>query len=266
METVGYVCAVIIGFSLGLIGGGGSILTVPVMVYIFGVSPVLATAYSLFIVGVSTLFGVFKNIEKGLINYKVAIVFATPSFITVFLTRRYFVPWIPDVIYSNETFAITKPTGIMMLFAVIMLLAAWSMIRSRETPAQEKSAEIKLNVPIILLEGVLVGIVTGIVGAGGGFLIIPVLVLIVGLPMKRAVGTSLLIIAVKSLVGFTGDLGASQDIDWMFLGSFTALAIVGILSGVYLSNYIPEKKLKMSFGWFVAIMAIYILAKELFMF
>lgn len=265
MEIAGYISAVIIGLSLGLIGGGGSILTVPVMVYLFGISPILATAYSLFIVGVSALFGVFKNIQKGLINYHVAIVFAIPSLITVFLTRRYFVSWIPDVIYSNEAFVLTKSAGIMVLFAVIMLLAAWSMIRSGEKPISDKHSEIRLNIPMIVLEGVLVGVLTGIVGAGGGFLIIPVLVLMVGLPMKQAVGTSLLIIAAKSLIGFVGDLGASQNIDWLFLGLFTALATIGILIGVYLSNYIPSKKLKTSFGWFVLIMAIYILTKELLM-
>ena len=265
MEIIGYICALIIGLSLGLIGGGGSILTVPVMVYLFGISPVLATAYSLFIVGVSALFGAYKNIQSGLINYRVAIVFAIPSFITVFLTRLYLVPWIPDVIYSTETFVVTKSLGIMVLFALVMLLAAWSMIRSGKTTTKELTNEINLNIPVIILEGVLVGIVTGLVGAGGGFLIIPVLVLFVGLSMKQAVGTSLLIITVKSLIGFTGDLGASQNIDWMFLLSFSTLAVVGILLGVYLSKYISGKKLKAGFGWFVLIMAIYILTKELLM-
>jgi uncharacterized membrane protein YfcA len=263
MEVAGYISAVIIGLSLGLIGGGGSILTVPVMVYLFGFSPVLATAYSLFIVGVSALFGTFKNIQKGLINYRIAIVFAIPSFITVFLTRRYFVPWMPEVIFSSDSVVISKSIGIMVLFAVIMLLAAWSMIKSGKTSDQNQSNGLRVNIPMIILEGVLVGFVTGIVGAGGGFLIIPVLVLMVGLPMKQAVGTSLLIIAAKSLFGFVGDLGASQEIDWMFLGIFTALAVVGISLGVYLSKYIPGAKLKTGFGWFVLIMAIYILTKEL---
>lgn len=263
MEIAGYISAVIIGLSLGLIGGGGSILTVPVMVYLFGISPVLATAYSLFIVGVSALFGAFKNIQRGLINYRVAIIFAIPSFITVFLTRRYFVPWIPDVIFSSEAFVVSKSIGIMVLFALIMLLAAWSMIRPGKTSIQNQHDEIKINIPMIIMEGVLVGLVTGVVGAGGGFLIIPVLVLIVGLPMKHAVGTSLLIIAAKSLFGFVGDLGASQEIDWMFLGIFTSLAVVGIWIGIYLSKYIPGAKLKTGFGWFVLIMAAYILIKEL---
>lgn len=265
MEIFGYLCAVIIGLSLGLIGGGGSIMTVPVMVYLFGISPVLATAYSLFIVGTTALFGVYKNIQIGLINYRVAIVFAVPSLITVFLTRRYLVPWIPDVIFGYQDFVMTKSLGIMVFFACVMLLAAWSMIKSDKNTLQKKSNGIYLNIPMIILEGVLVGVVTGIVGAGGGFLIIPVLVLFVGLPMKQAIGTSLLIIAVKSLIGFLGDLGASQDIDGMFLVLFTALSIVGILLGVYLSKYISSKKLKISFGWFVLIMAVYILIKELFL-
>lgn len=263
MEIAGYISAVIIGLSLGLIGGGGSILTVPVMVYLFGISPVLATAYSLFIVGVSALFGAFKNIQKGLINYRVAAVFAIPSFITVFLTRMYLVPWIPDVIFSSGDFVVSKSIGIMVLFALIMLLAAWSMIRSGKSSIESESDEININVPIIILEGALVGVVTGTVGAGGGFLIIPVLVLVVGLPMKHAVGTSLLIIAAKSLFGFVGDLGASQEIDWMFLGIFTTLAIIGIWIGIYLTKYIPAAKLKAGFGWFVLIMAVYILTKEL---
>ena len=211
MEIIGYFCAVIIGLSLGLIGGGGSIMTVPVMVYLFGISPVLATAYSLFIVGTTALFGVYKNIQSGLINYRVAIVFAVPSLITVFLTRRYLVPWIPDMILTYQDFVMTKSLGIMVFFAFVMLLAAWSMIKSGKTTLQEKSNGIQLNIPVIVIEGVLVGVVTGIVGAGGGFLIIPVLVLFVGLPMKQAIGTSLLIIAVKSLIGFLGEEEGLQE-------------------------------------------------------
>jgi len=265
MEILGYFSAIIIGLALGLIGGGGSILTVPVMVYLFGISPMLATAYSLFIVGVSSLFGVYKNIQLKLINYKVALVFALPSLITVFLTRRMLVPWIPDTIFSIGGLVVTKSLGIMIFFAIVMLLAAWSMIRSGNTDIDKKDQGISLNIPVIIAEGIVVGVVTGLVGAGGGFLIIPVLVLMVGLSMKEAVGTSLLIIAVKSLIGFMGDLGASQEIDWMFLGVFTSLAVIGIILGVYLTKYISGTKLKTSFGWFVLVMAIYILSKELLM-
>lgn len=260
-EIIGYACAILIGVTLGLIGGGGSILTVPVLVYILGIEPILATAYSLFVVGIAALAGTFKNLIRGNIDLKTGFVFALPSFIAVYYTRRIIVPAIPDEIFTVGSFSLTKATGIMLFFAFIMLLAAISMIRGRKNKAEIKPKA--FNYPIIIVEGLFIGALTGLVGAGGGFLIIPALVLLAGLPMKKAVGTSLMIIAIKSLIGFTGDLSTSLNIDWFFLSSFSALSIIGMGIGLYLSKSIEGDKLKKAFGYFVLIMAIFVLTKEL---
>jgi uncharacterized membrane protein YfcA len=259
---IGFSAAILIGVSLGLIGGGGSILTVPVLVYILGVDPVLATAYSLFVVGSTSLVGAGTYMKKGLVNYKTALVFAIPSFIAVFLTRKFLVPALPDPLFSVGEAIITKNIGIMVFFALIMLAASYSMITAKKCVDCDENEPVVFNFPMIALEGSVVGVITGIVGAGGGFLIIPALVLLAKLPMKMAVGTSLLIIAAKSLIGFLGDL-SSQTIDWQMLLIFTSLSIVGIFIGSALSKKINEKILKTGFGWFVLVMGIYIITKEL---
>ena len=264
LNTLGYFAAILIGVSLGLIGGGGSILTVPVLVYLIGLNPVLSTAYSLFVVGTTSLVGSFTYMRKKLVNYKAALVFAVPSFITVFLTRKFLVPAIPDPVFTIGSFMLSKGAGIMGLFALIMLAAAFSMIRHKEEEnLDSEPTALAFNYPLIALEGALVGLLTGLVGAGGGFLIIPALVLLARIPMKMAVGTSLLIIATKSLIGFLGDIG-QQAIDWNFLAIFTTLSVAGIFLGSYLTRFIPGEKLKRLFGWFVLGMAVFILWKEFF--
>jgi uncharacterized protein len=260
VELLGFVGALIIGLVLGLIGGGGSILTVPVLVYMLSINPVMATAYSLFVVGVSALVGALKNMRNGLVDFKTALVFAAPAFIAVYLTRKFLVPAIPDEMFIVGDFMVTKNIGIMMLFAIIMLLASVSMIRKGK-PKTEDEGPVKFNYPMILIEGFVVGILTGLVGAGGGFLIIPALVLLAKLPMKKAVATSLLIIAIKSLIGFIGDV-ENLEIDWTFLLSFTSFSVVGIFIGTWLNKFIDGKKLKTGFGWFVLVMGVYIILKE----
>lgn len=257
----GYLGALLIGLVLGLIGGGGSILTVPVLVYLLGVNPVLATAYSLFVVGSAALVGAIRNMQKRLVDFRTAIVFAIPAFISVYISRKYLIPAIPEQITQIGDVVLSKNVAIMIFFAVIMLLASISMIRNKRKETDEEQ-EIKYNYPLIIVEGLLVGLVTGIVGAGGGFLIIPALVLLARLPMKKAVATSLLIIAIKSLIGFMGDV-QNLEIDWSFLAVFTSLSIVGIFVGIWLNQFIDGKKLKKGFGWFVLVMGIYIIIKEL---
>lgn len=263
IEIIGFTASIFIGVSLGLIGGGGSILTLPVMVYLLHISPVISTAYSLFVVGTTSLVGSASFMQKKLVNYRAAMVFAIPSFTTVFLTRKFLVPAIPDPLISLSGFEISKNVGIMVFFALIMLAASYSMIKSKKQEDENVDSTLKFNYPMIALEGGLVGVLTGIVGAGGGFLIIPALVLFARLPMKMAVGTSLLIIAAKSLIGFLGDL-SNLSVDWSFLLPFTALSVVGIFVGTYLSKFIPGEKLKKAFGWFVLVMGIYIISKEVF--
>lgn len=263
LEIIGFISSLLIGISLGLIGGGGSILTVPVLVYLLGVEPVLATSYSLLIVGLTALVGAVQNYRKGLVSLKTAVVFAIPSFIAVFLTRYYIMPAIPDNLMDIGDFRLTKPIAVMVFFAVIMLLAAFSMIRSGKKKELDDVAVQEFNYPMIILEGAVVGVLTGLVGAGGGFLIIPALVLLAKLPMKQAVGTSLLIIAVKSLIGFTGDIAVSREIDWVLLSIVSILAVAGIFVGSWMSNYIHGSSLKKGFGWFVLAMAVFIILKEL---
>ncbi len=262
MEIIGFISAVLIGLSLGLIGGGGSILTVPILVYLLGVDAAeTAPAYSLFVVGFASLIGASIKHKQGLVDVKTAAIFGTPAILAVYFTRRFLVPAIPDELISIDTFVLTKRIFIMGLFAVIMILASISMIKGRKEIKQAK--ERIFNYPLILVEGIIVGVLTGVVGAGGGFIIIPALVILSNLSMKKAVGTSLAIIAAKSLIGFLGDL-AVIEIDWKLLLSFTSLAVVGIFIGNKLSSKVNGNYLKKGFGWFVLVMGTYIFIKELF--
>ncbi len=261
LTILGYLGAILIGVVLGLIGGGGSILTVPIFVYLLGIDPVMATAYSLFVVGSTALVGTLRNLPKKQVDLRTGTVFAIPALTAVYVTRKFIVPAIPNELFTLGEFTVTKDFGIMVFFAIIMLLAAFSMIRNKRKE-QKESTEVSYNYPMIVVEGILVGFLTGIVGAGGGFLIIPALVLLAKLPMKKAVATSLMIIAIKSLIGFIGDV-ENLVIEWNFLLIFTGLSIVGIFIGIYLNNFIDGKKLKTAFGWFVLLMAFYIFYKEL---
>jgi hypothetical protein len=260
MEILGFVLAVVMGFTLGLLGGGGSILTVPILVYVLAIDPVLATAYSLFVVGATSVVGAARKSAEKLVDWKTGLVFAVPSLIAVFLTRYLLVPAIPEHLFNIGDFEFTKNIGIMVFFGVVMLLASYSMIKGRK--GGEESERKPFNLPLILLEGALVGVVTGLVGAGGGFLIVPALVLLVGLPIKIAVGTSLIIIAIKSLIGFLGDLGSGQEIDWVFLSLFTAFSAVGMFIGIYATRFVSAGSLKKGFGYFVLVMGIFIILKE----
>jgi uncharacterized membrane protein YfcA len=264
-NLLAFVLALLIGIFLGLIGGGGSILTVPVLVYILGISPVTATGYSLFIVGSTALVGAFSYAIKKQIDFKTALIFSPPSFLSVFLVRKYLLPAIPDEIFTVGDFILNKNIFLMLLFAVLMFFAALSMVGKKDNKTEEnESGEKKYNYRLIFAEGFLVGGVTGLVGAGGGFLIIPALVILAKLPMRLAVGTSLLIIGVKSLAGFAGDVMNAAQTDWHFLIIFSTAASVGIFAGSFLSKFIAPDSLKRFFGYFLMIMAFYIVGKELF--
>lgn len=262
MNLIGVFGALLIGVVLGLIGAGGSILTVPIFVYVLDVKPVLATAYSLFVVGIAALFGTIKNAKGNLVEYKTGFVFAIPAFIGVYIARRFLLDLIPNVIFKLGDFSLTKDMGIMMFFALIMILASYFMIKDQKE--QNINKKFSNNIYILIIEGFIVGVLTGIVGAGGGFIIIPALVLFAGLPMKNAIGTSLMIIAIKSLFGFIGDLqNINIIIDWLLLGGFTFLSIIGIFIGLYFNKFIEGNKLKKGFGWFVLIMGVCIVLKEI---
>lgn len=266
MELLGYAASILMGLSLGMIGGGGSILTVPILVYLFQTDPVLATAYSLFIVGLTALVGGVSYLKAGEVDLKTGLLFATPSFIGVYLTRAYVVPGLPDPVFTLGTTAISKSLLIMLVFAVLMVLASVSMIRSKKGGQAGSQSHQGMNWQKALLigvEGLVVGGITGFVGAGGGFLIIPALVVLVGMPMKIAVGTSLFIIAAKSLIGFVGDLQGQAHIEWPLLLTVSAIAVAGLFLGMALTKKVSENSLKKGFGYFVLIMGAFILFDQI---
>ena len=258
-EILGYVGALLIGIVLGITGGGGSILTVPILVYLLHLDFVIASAYSLFIVGTTSAFGSFQNFKNGSIAVKTALQFAIPSVLGVYLSRKFLVPTIPDPLFYFGSLQLTKGTFLMLIFAVVMLMAAISMLKESKVIVKvEPQSKIWLVIQLFL-----VGILIGLIGAGGGFLIIPALMKLAKLPIRKAIGTSLLIITINSLIGFLGDLQTSV-IDWSFLLLFTSLSVIGIFIGLYIQKYLNEKRLKKIFGFFVLAMAVVIIYKEVF--
>jgi len=258
-QILGYVGALIVGLVLGLIGGGGSILTVPLLVYLLGYNPVIATAYSLFVVGTSAMVGTYQKHKKGLVDFKTGLAFSFPSFLAVYASRRYLLPNIPEILFSTNGFSFTKNMGIMICFALVMVLASYAMIKKEKAIPKASGQQPYYKT---FIQGLAIGTTTGIIGAGGGFLYVPALVLWANMPMKKAVGTSLIIVTINSLIGFIGDV-QTLEIAWDFLLIFTGIFIIGIVLGVFLSKFISSKKLKKSFGYFVLIMAVYIIYKEL---
>jgi uncharacterized protein len=259
MEVMGYFAAVCIGLILGLLGGGGSILSIPILVYLFGVDAILASAYSLFIVGVTSFVGAIPKYKDHLVNLRTGFLFGIPSIISIFCTRKWIIPSLPEVIYQTDTFTLSKRVLILGTFAVLMILASFSMIRGKR---ELRSDSKKIKTFLVIIEGILIGFLTGFVGAGGGFLIIPALVFLTGLPFKTAVGTSLFIIAINSLMGFLGDV-MNYTMDWTFLISITSLAVIGILIGNKLQKRVSAIRLRIGFGWMILAMGSWILLKEI---
>ncbi|NCP62528.1 MAG: sulfite exporter TauE/SafE family protein [Alphaproteobacteria bacterium] len=264
IDIAGYILAAFMGLTLGMIGGGGSILTVPIFVYVLSINPVKSTSYSLLVVGAAALFGALRYHFENLVNYRAAAIFGLPSLVSVYLTRRYLMPALPEEILVINGFLITKAIFIMVLFASLMVTTAYFMIRSNGKPTPPRNPHLTLrNLLIVAVEGSMVGIVTGIVGAGGGFLIVPALVLLVGLSMKEAVATSLLIIALKSLAGVIGDLQAHVTFDWVLLGYFLGFTLGGMFLGTHLAHRVSDGKLKKTFGWFVLILGVMMLCGQI---
>lgn len=259
---LGHAGAVLMGISLGLLGGGGSILAVPILVYLFGQDPVTATGLSLFIVGTTSGAGIFTHHRQGNIEWRTAGLFGGASILSVYLTRRWLVPALPDPLLTLGGAAVGKGEAILALFAVVMLLSAFSMIRHREL--RVPGAHGQRHLPSLLLIGLLVGLLTGLLGAGGGFLIVPALVLLAGMDMKRAIGTSLLLITANAFIGFASDRHVHLADHATLLWSFVAFALLGIFIGSRLSARISSEKLRPAFGWFVLAMGVYILVRELY--
>lgn len=262
MELAGYIAMLFVGGALGLIGGGGAILTVPIMVYLFKAPALMATSYSLFVVGVSSLFGVLQYHQRNLVDYRTAVTFALPSFLGTYLARRLLLPALPDAILQIDSFTLNKDQFILIIFALVMLGASLSMIRGGNC-ASDKGQPTQRNITLLATLGIIVGFVAGLVGAGGGFLIIPALVIFANMPMKTAIGTSLLVISANSLAGFGGDVLAGGAVAWGFLLGATTMALIGIFLGTRAARYVPSSKLKPAFGWFVLAMGIYIAFTQL---
>jgi uncharacterized membrane protein YfcA len=261
MEWLGYLASVCIGLVLGILGGGGSILTIPILVYLFHVNAVTASAYSLFIVGITSLVGVIPKHRDHLVDVRTGLYFGLPSIVTIFTTRKWIVPSIPEVVATlNPDTVVTKRVLILGIFALLMILASLSMLLNRKLDTPEAKVHYS---PLLILEGLLIGFLTGLVGAGGGFLIIPALVLVTGLKFKTAVGTSLLIIGVNSLIGFAGDV-LNYEMDWLFLLSLTLLAVLGIIGGASISRKIQAESLRRAFACFVLLIGTWMLFNELY--
>lgn len=264
LEITGYCCALVVGISMGMLGAGGAILTIPIMVYLFNVEPVLATVYSLFVVGSTAFAGSINYIRQGLINIKSSLLFAIPAVIIMFIMRKLVVPAIPAE-FDIAGIHILKGTFILGFFSIVLLFSSMSMIFGGVKTEKENNILNSKERLILILSGAGTGIITGMIGAGGGFIIIPSLVLLARMPMKEAVGTSLIIITINSLTGFAGDLTGNYEIDWALILIFLVISIIGIIIGSMLVKKVPSVKLKVAFGWFILAMGIYIFIKEIFL-
>lgn len=262
MEIAAYIALIFMGIMLGLLGGGGSILTVPILVYLFGKSPSEAIVYSLFIVGLTSLGGSVSYFRKGQVRLKTALIFGIPSVAAVFLVRWLVMPLIPEVLFQIGTVEVMRELALMILFAALMLFTSYNMLVKKEKAANNKqSGQIKY-LPM-LFQGILVGTLTGLIGAGGGFLIIPVLTGWLKLPMKTAVGTSLVIVSINSLTGFLFSTGTFQ-VDWPFLLISSSIGLAGVVIGTSLAARINSGSLRKLFGGMVLLTGTYILLKEIF--
>jgi uncharacterized membrane protein YfcA len=258
LELIGYILAIVVGLSIGIIGAGGSILALPILVYLFGVEAAeTAPAYSLFIVAACSLVGSYMKNKQGLINFKLVWSFGIPTVVAIFVTRYFIVPVIPDDVFFIGQFLVTKRLLVMGLFAVLMIFASFYMM-------QQKISEepVKVNAVFNLGGGFATGFLSGFVGSGGGFMIVPALIKIGNLGVKAAVATSMVIIAINTSVGFAASV-SHVTLDWTLLLVFSGLAVMGIFIGNSLSKKVNADHLKKGFGWFILITGIFILINEL---
>lgn len=253
---LGYLSALLMGFILGLLGGGGSILSVPIFLYLYGFPPIEATSYSLFVVSAASFVGFVRQYKTGNVDVKTGLLFAAPSMLAVLIVRRFGIPLIPLEIFNVNGLSLTRDLLILLSFAAVMFVAGIKMIRGRK---ESTSTEQTPSIFEIIKKGSFVGSLTGFVGAGGGFLIVPALNVFFKMPIKKAMGTSLLVIAINSFVGFSGALNLLTNVPWEFLLTFSSLSIVGIFIGIHFNSKINPSRLKKGFGIFVIIMAVFII-------
>jgi uncharacterized membrane protein YfcA len=254
----------LVGIVLGMVGGGGGTLLMPIFVYWMGINVVTATSYSLFIIGVTSTVGAINFAQKKLVNFRTAFIFAVPSLITVYLVRRFLLPSMPDSVLFFGSAFITKHLFIMMLFAFVLILSSYNMISGRNYDiGRDEGDKTGVNYPMVFISGIIVGLLSGLVGAGGGFLILPTLLMFTKLPIRLTIGTSITIIAVNSCFGFLTDLIHSNLLEWEFLMYCSVVAIIGMFVGSYTGNFISGVKLKKIFGYVTLIVGIVIIVKEI---
>lgn len=260
-ELIIYAASLFVGLLLGMIGAGGSILTVPVFVFVLKIDPLVSSIYSMFIVGISSLAGGIKAIFKKLVDVKTTILFGLPSVTGVLIARKFIYPAIPDQISSIGDYVVSKKILFMICISSLMFTAAVRMLKAPSLNTATVHGDTNVKTEFLVVQGFVVGIITGLFGIGGGFLIVPALYFWSRLPMKAAVGTALLIIAMNSLFSFSTSY-SETSINWILLLRFSLGAVIGILIGSRISEKIPGKYLKIIFGWFVMAVSFYILFKQ----
>jgi uncharacterized membrane protein YfcA len=260
LHILGYLGALLTGVILGLLGGGGALLSIPVLVYLFHIEPQLATSYSLILIGITATSGAYQNIRKKQVDYNAALYYGIPSVIAVYTVRRWVMPNLPKVIFSLDGYAVDKNLFILVILAIVMFAAAYKMITAKPNDTQDEDH--KVDHLELAFFAILIGSFLGLVGAGGGFLMVPALIYFANVHTKKAIGTSLLLVAVNSFIGFLGDMRSNVSIDWKFFAIFACFSVAGVFIGHYLTNYIHNDKLKKSFGWFILVTAIFIVVKE----
>lgn len=265
MIFLGYILAVFMGAILGVLGGGGSILTVPILVYFFNIPASLATGYSLLVVGLTSAIGAYRYYTQNLLNFKIAFMFSLPSVVGVLFARKIVLPAFPNELFFMDL-SLSKDAFIMISFSILVIVISLFMFKAKEPSKTETGNQktSRVNLLLIGLEGFFVGALTGFVGAGGGFMIVPALVLFGNIALREAIATSLLIISIKSLSGVVGDLTESVVFDWSFIAIFFAITTVGVILGARLNTVIEVSKLRKGFAYFVLLMGILILSKEIF--
>lgn len=261
LYITGLLLAILVGVTLGMVGSGGSILTVPILVYIFGINPVLATTYSLLIIGFTSLIGAVNGMVRKNVDYQKIIYFGIPSMVTVFIVRQFILPLIPkEFVFWGHI--VHQEKILMLLFAAVMILSSIQMINNKVDNLPMRSHGTSLW--YVFTAGIVVGFITGVVGAGGGFLIIPVLINNFGIDFKKAVNTSLLIIAINSLMGLLGDLEKLELFDWEVVIFYITLSIIGLFIGFKVSTKIKNSTLKRILGIGILCLSIVIIINELF--
>lgn len=253
---------ILMGFILGLLGAGGAILTVPILVYLFGKSSSEAIIYSFFIVGVLSVLAAIPGIIRRQFNFMAIVWFGIPSVIVLFIFRRFLLPLIPDQIILNSTFSLSKDSLLMLLFGIVVGWAGYSMLRTKpSTLIESEGISSKWRAMKI---GIGLGILSGLLGVGGGFVIIPALVVLLGLEMKQAVNTSLVIISLNTMVGFASSFQNIASLDWVFLTKMNLIAIVGMVGGLVWRKSINQTYLKVIFAYTLLLVGVIILTKEFF--